>query len=130
MRRTPTDADCGPRALAIICDKLGVRTDLASLTRAAGIDSKGASMEGLAAAAKSVGLVVEGVQTGRDALPTLQLPAVAWWQGNHYVALLALSGKGDAGTATIHDPNKIYEETISQEAFLRKSAGYLLLVHK
>ena len=85
---------------------------------------------GLETAAKSLGFGTEGVQTGREALPTLQLPAIAWWQGNHYVALLSAQGKGDEGTVTIRDPNKDREETMSAESFLRKSAGYLLLIHK
>lgn len=124
-------ADCGPRALASICEQLAVPTDLAALRKAAGTTKDGTTMEGLAAAAKSVGLKTEGVQTGRDALPHLQMPAIAW-TGNHYIAVLALhGGPGDAGSARIHDPNDSNETTISQESLLRRSyGGYLLLVHR
>ena len=87
-------------------------------------------MEGLAAAANGLGLKTEGVQTGRDALPRLRMPAIAWYKGNHFVAVMKLTGSGESGTATIRDPNKDHEDTIAQEVLLRRSGGYLLLVHK
>jgi ABC-type bacteriocin/lantibiotic exporter with double-glycine peptidase domain len=88
-------------------------------------------MEGLANAAQGLGLKAEGIQTGRDALAHIQTPAVAWC-GNHFIAILEISGgPGDAGTARIHDPNNTNEETITQEALLRRSeGGYLLMVHR
>jgi ABC-type bacteriocin/lantibiotic exporter with double-glycine peptidase domain len=87
-------------------------------------------MEGLAKAAQGLGLKAEGIQTGREALPRIQLPAIAWYRGNHYVAVLELKGRpGDAGTAVIHDPNDPDTSVISQEILLRRSSGYLLLFH-
>lgn len=127
---TPAQADCGPRALAIVCGRLGVATDIAALRSAAGTTAQGSSMEGLAAAASGLGLKAEGIQVGRDGLTGIHPPAIAWWQTNHYVALLSLGGKGDSGTATIRDPNAEHDETIPQEVFLRRSAGYVLLVRR
>ncbi len=122
--------DCGPRALAIVCGQLGVTADAASLSKAAGMTKDGTTLEGLAKAAKSVGLKAEGVQAGREGLTKMNTPALAWFHRNHFVALLSLHGEpGDAGTATIRDPNEKSESTISQEMFLRQSSGYLLLVH-
>ena len=98
--RTPntgTDADCGPRALAIVCAQLKIRIDLDALRIAAGTTRDGTTMEGLAIAARTLGLKTEGVQVGRDALAQLQMPAIAWFHGNHFVAVLALNrGAGDA----------------------------------
>ena len=89
-------------------------------------------MEGLAKAAQAVGLQAEGVQVSREALANVQTPCLAWIdQGpGHYVAVLSLQGEGDQGTATIHDPNQPYEQTIAQEQLLRLSGGYLLLLHR
>lgn len=125
-----SDADCGPRALLSVCKALGVYADLPALRQAAGTTTEGTTMEGLAAAAKSLGLQTDGVQTGREALPKLRLPAIAWCNRGHFIAVLKLSGSGETGTATIRDPNEAHEETISQEVLLRRSGGYLLLVHR
>jgi len=123
-------SDCGPRALIILCDKLGVKADLETVTRVAGTGSDGTTMEGLTKAVASVGLKAEGIQVGRNALPDTQMPAIGWYHGNHYVAVLELNGRGESGTATIRDPDSSKEETILQEALLRRTSGYLLLVHR
>ena len=128
--RPPADADCGPRALLLVCQKLGVKTDLQTLRRMAGTTAEGTTLEGLQQAAQKLGLQAEGVQVSRSALPNTALPAIAWINHNHYAALLALDGSGDAAAATIHDPNQPTEQTISQEQLLQQSSGFLLLVHR
>jgi hypothetical protein len=128
--RPAQDADCGPRALLLVCQKLGVKTSLQTLQQTAGTTAQGTTLAGLQQAARKLGLQAEGVQVSRDALPNTSLPALAWINRNHYVALLALSGSGDAATATIQDPNKAGEETLSQEQLLLRCGGYLLLIHR
>ena len=128
--RAPLDADCGPRALLLVCQKLGVKTSLETLRKTAGTNAQGTTLAGLQQAAQKLGLHAEGVQVNRDALPDTAVPALAWMNRNHYAALLALNGHGDAAMATIHDPNRHAEETISQEQLLQRSGGYLLLIHR
>jgi len=127
---TPEQANCGPRALLLLCQRFGIRTSLPALQRAAGTTGEGTNLEGLAKAARSVGLKVEGVQVSREALSQVEMPAIAWVNENHYVAVLALQGEGEQGTATIHDPNGQKEQTISQERLLSLCSGYLLLLHR
>jgi ABC-type bacteriocin/lantibiotic exporter with double-glycine peptidase domain len=124
--------DCGPRALLLVCQRLGVRTDLQALTKAAGTGPKGTSLAGLKRAAEALHLTTEGVQTSREALPDLPMPAIAWEPGNggHYVAVLSLSGRGESGTATIHDPNEPSEKTVSQEQLLQACGGYLMTLRR
>lgn len=124
------DADCGPRALLLVCQKLGVRSDLETLRKTASTTAKGTTMAGLQQAAEKLGLKAEGVQVSREALTDASLPALVWTNRNHYVALLALSGTGDQARATIHDPNRPNEETLSQEQLLQRSGGFLLIVHR
>jgi len=124
------NVNCGPRALLLVCQQLGIRTSIDELSRQAGTNAQGTSLEGLAIAAKAVGLKAEGVQVSREALPETNTPALAYVNGNHFVALLSLHGNGENATATIHDPNAAGEETISQERLLRLCSGYLLLLHK
>jgi hypothetical protein len=127
---TPADADCGPRALLLVCQKLGVKTDMATLRKMAGTTAEGTTLAGLAQAAQKLGLKAEGVQVSREALPDISPPAIAWDRRQHFLVLFALAGNGEQATATIHDPNQLTEETLSQENLLQRCGGYLLLVHR
>lgn len=122
------DVNCGPRALLLVCQQLGIRTSIDELSRQAGTNAQGTSLEGLAMAAKAVGLKAEGVQVSREALPNQPLPAIAYVNGNHFIVVRKLEGSGENATATIHDPNAAGGETISQERLLRLCSGYLLLL--
>jgi ABC-type bacteriocin/lantibiotic exporter with double-glycine peptidase domain len=83
-------------------------------------------MAGLSVAAKAAGLQAEGVQVSREALPDQDMPAIAYVNNNHFIAVLSVQGSGENGTAIIHDPNSAGEETIPQERLLRLCSGYLL----
>ncbi len=56
--------------------------------------------------------------------------ANAWVKGNHFVAVLSFSGRGENGTVIIHDPNQAQTETLSQEQLLQQCGGYLLLLSR
>ena len=119
--------DCGPRALAIIADRLGVKADAAQLARTAGTTIRGTNLQGLKRAAHSIGLVAEGVQLDLEALKQLDTPALLWVDGNHFVAVLKTNGD----TASVRDPNSEKEEVMETEGLLRRSGGILLKIgHK
>jgi hypothetical protein len=128
--RSPANADCGPRALLIVCQHLGIKTNLQTLRTTAGTTAEGTTLAGLQQAAQKLGLKAEGVQVSREALPDVSPPAIAWDQRRHFIVLLALSGSGESGIATLHDPNRPAEEKISQESLLQRCGGVLLLVHR
>lgn len=115
-------ADCGPRALLFVCERLRVPATLPQLRQAAGTTAGGTTLEGLARAAQGLGLKAEGLQADRTALAELHQPAVAWVNGQHCVAVLATSDD----RATIHDPNQPREESIPLEELLTRSGGVLL----
>jgi len=58
-------------------------------------------MAGLAKAAQAVGLKTEGVQVSREGLGNVPLPAIAWVNSRHYVAVWSVQGDAERGTATI-----------------------------
>jgi ABC-type bacteriocin/lantibiotic exporter with double-glycine peptidase domain len=128
--RTPEGADCGPSALLLVCQRLDVKTSLERLRQTAGTTERGTSLEGLAKAAKAVGLKAEGVQVNREGWNEVQMPALAWVNRNHYVAVLELMGEGEEAIAVIHDPNEQKEKTIAREQLLRLCGGYLLLLNR
>ncbi len=123
-RRTAAEADCGPRALLIVCERLGVRAELAELRRLAGTTGVGTTLEGLAKAAKAKGLRAEGVQMNQTALASLSSPAIAWVSGDHYVAVLG----GRGGEAEVRDPNAAASERWTLEELVRRSGGVVLRV--
>jgi hypothetical protein len=120
--RTAEQADCGPRALLIVCRKLGIAATLADLRQKASTTGGGTTLAGLAKAARAEGLKPEGIHVDRDALANLSSTALAWVDGDHYLAVLSVDGD----QATIHDPNKRDEETIPTDDLLRRSGGILL----
>ena len=91
------DADRGPRALMLACERLGVRASLPALRRPAGTGVSGTTLAGLKRAPEGLHLRAEGVQAGREALSKLPTPALAWVHGDHYVAVVALRGEGESG---------------------------------
>ncbi len=128
-RATPTavsDADCGPRALALVCEQQDVKANVPELRVTAGTTSSGTSLAGLARAAHSVGFTPRGVQVDKAALDQLDTPAIAWVNGNHYIAVLAVDGD----KVTVHDPNYPNEEKISADALIKESGGVLLTLSR
>ncbi|WP_309715076.1 cysteine peptidase family C39 domain-containing protein [Armatimonas sp.] len=124
--------DCGPRALLIAASELDIKADVVALAKAAKTTSEGTSLEGLVAAAKSIGLKVEGVQVDRDALAQLSTPLIAWWEGNHFVVVLEIKEDMFNGevTARVHDPNKHKPESVKLADLLAKSGGIVLTLKK
>lgn len=123
---TAARADCGPRALLLLCPQFGIHTSLVSLRRMAGTTPKGTTMAGLAHAATLLGLKAKGVQVDKQALTQISLPAIAWYDSNHYVNLLSVSDD----QATIRDPNKPKEEAIPTNELLGRSDGILLTLSR
>lgn len=118
------DADCGPRALLLVCRLRGIDTNLTTLRKVAGTDERGTNVAGLIKAARSVGFRAEGVQMDLPALARLQHPALVWMDGNHFVALLSVDG--DRQRALIHDPNRKEVERVPLRTLLERSGGILV----
>ena len=122
----PPAADCGPRALLVVCDQLHVPASLPRLRALAGTNRDGTTLAGLVKAARAVGLQAQGVQMDRDALAHLSGPAIAWVDGNHYVAVPRVNGDN----ASVHDPNQPGEEEVPLSDLLGRSGGVLVTVEK
>lgn len=127
---TQERGNCGPLALQLAAQALGRSCSLEKLTQQAKPDPQGTSLAGLRTAAQSVGLKATGVQVDREALARLKTPAVAWWQGNHFVAVLQVRESLWDGTrsALIHDPNEKEAKTVPLDTLLAQSGGILLVL--
>lgn len=124
--RSASPADCGPRALLLVCQEQGLAASLSQLKQQAGTTARGTSLTGLAKAATKTGWNAKGVQMDRQALSQLSGPALAWVDGDHYIAVLSVSGD----TATVHDPNKPEKEDMALDELLRRSGGILLTLSR
>ncbi len=122
----PARADCGPAALLAVCQRLGVTTTKDDLARLADTDATGTTMMGLAQAAKAKGLKTEGLWVDAQAFQHTRLPALAWVNGNHWVAVF----KVHRDTVTLFDPAKNKEETVGFPDFQQRWDGHLLRVWK
>ncbi len=117
-------ADCGPAALLAVCQRLGVTATKEELSRLAGTDATGTTMAGLAKAAKAKGLKTEGLWVDETAFQHTRLPALAWVNGNHWVAVFEVN----RGQVTLFDPAKEKEETVGLPDFQQRWDGHLLRV--
>ena len=59
-----------------------------------------------------------------DAIRALKEPAIAWVDGDHYIAVLSVSGS----VACVHDPNKLRKESVSVTTLSKRSQGVFLLL--
>jgi len=117
------ERDCGPACLAALSHYYGKQQPIARIRELAGTDQEGTSLLGLAEAAEAIGLQADGFKAEPEALPELPLPAIAHWDDNHFVTILAV--KKDI--VTIGDPAEGTKK-ISLAEFCRNWTGYLLVV--
>ena len=82
-----TAIECGPACLAMIARYHGRHTGLAETRELCGAGRDGVSAGALARAARALGLEVTARRAGPAAFTALPLPAIAHWQGDHYVVV-------------------------------------------
>ncbi|HSH01012.1 MAG TPA: peptidase domain-containing ABC transporter [Anaerolineae bacterium] len=82
-----TFADCGAACLAMIVSYHGRKTRLAECREYFGTGRDGVSAWEIMEAGEKFGLEVGGYQVAVDDLAEVPLPAIAHWEGNHFVVL-------------------------------------------
>ena len=117
-----------------VCQAEGVPVDdLQRLRQIADTDPSkgGTSLEGLVRAAKAEGFTAaEAVQMDRSAIAELSGPAIAWVDGDHYLAVLRIrrtwidTVTGTAAQeAIVRDPDHEREEVMPLDTLLSRSGG-------
>lgn len=114
---------CGPAALRIVCERLGVEADVEDLAREAGTDSTGTTMHGLKRAAEAKGLQAQGLQVDLAYLMNARKPVIAWTGRDHYVVVTGFRGED----VELVDPNQ-GQAVIGIAEFVRAWDGYVLVV--
>ncbi|PYS72448.1 MAG: hypothetical protein DMF69_07565 [Acidobacteria bacterium] len=118
-----SETDCGAACLSMILRFYGKHVSINKLRDLASVSRDGASLYSIAQAAESLGFESRGLKTSWDRLTKIDLPAIAHWQGFHFVVIYEI--KRDR--VTLADP-AIGLRKISREAFEKDWTGYLLLL--
>lgn len=112
---------CGPKALCIALDQLGLSSDVTALSKLAGTDRTGTTMDGLKRAAEMSGLRARGLRVDLAYLERMPKPSIAWIGRDHYVVIT----DAQLGNVEFIDPNRGRVEANEAE-FGAIWSGYVL----
>lgn len=87
-------AECGLACLAMVAEHYGVGSGLDELRVKFDVSVRGTSLQDLARIADQMGLNARCVELDANEIDQLRLPAVLHWEGNHWVVVKRVSGKG------------------------------------
>lgn len=110
--------ECGAACLGMILAGFGRWVSLGQLREDCDITRDGSTMQDLMVAAEGYGLEPTGHRVDTEGLQSLTMPAIIWWQRNHYVVLEGAKN----GTFYVNDPAR-GRERYSQDYFERNYSG-------
>jgi len=116
-------SDCGAACLVMVARYWGKHFSINRLRDIANVDSNGASLRGITAAAESIGFFTRPVKASLDKLAEQRLPAIAHWEGKHFVVVYEIS----RDRVIVGDP-AIGQRTLKPSEFKASWTGYALLL--
>ncbi len=115
-------ADCGAASLAMVARHHGKRISLTRAREVARVGIDGASLAGLAHGGRELGFEVRPIKASRRNLGEVPLPAVAHWDGVHWLVVHRVSDEH----VWVADP-ALSRLRIPRSEFERRWTGYLAL---
>lgn len=116
-------SDCGAACLAMVGRYWGKRFSINRLRDLANVNRSGSSLRCLAVAAESIGFLARPVKASLDKLEQQTLPAIAHWEGKHYVVVYAIT----KNRVIVADP-AIGQRSLQHAEFKAGWTGYTLLL--
>ncbi|WP_349237183.1 NHLP family bacteriocin export ABC transporter peptidase/permease/ATPase subunit [Bosea sp. ASV33] len=113
--------ECGAACLAMVLAHHGKWVPLEELRVTCGVSRDGSKAKNLVQAARRYGLVAEGWRTEPANLAGKQLPAILFWEFNHFVVLEGIGRK----LVYLNDPAS-GPRTVTHEEFNRGFTGVML----
>ncbi|MGI9165591.1 MAG: peptidase domain-containing ABC transporter [Pyrinomonadaceae bacterium] len=118
-----SETDCGAACLAMILRYYGKHVSINRLRDLANVSREGATLHSVAEAAESLGFHSRGIRASYEHLLKVELPAVAHWEGFHYIVLY----EARPDRVVVADP-AIGLRKLTREQFEKGWTGYLLLL--
>lgn len=118
-----SETDCGAACLSMILRYYGKHVSINRLRDLANVSREGATLHSVAEAAETLGFDTRGIRASYEHLLKVDLPAVAHWEGFHYIVLY----EATPDRVVVADP-AIGLRKLSREEFEKGWTGYLLLL--
>lgn len=118
-------AECGAASLAMILGHHGRHVPLEELRTACDVGRDGSRASNVLKAARGYGMAATGVQVETSDLADLPLPAVLFWNFNHFVVYEGTSRRFGRSAAHLNDPAK-GRRAVSREEFDTSFTGLVL----
>jgi ATP-binding cassette subfamily B protein len=117
------EMDCGAACLAMICRHFGRAVGISHIREVVHTSTDGTTLAGITRGAEELGLAARSVRASKNRLDELPLPAVAHWEGNHWVVVYRVDEKH----VRVADPARGLRR-IPREEFLERWSGYTSVV--
>jgi HlyB family type I secretion system ABC transporter len=117
------EMDCGAACLAMICRHFGHAVAISYIRQAVHTSTDGTTLAGITRGAQELGLEARSVRASKSRLDDLPLPAVAHWEGNHWVVVYRVEDEH----VRVADPSRGLRR-IPREKFLERWSGYTSVV--
>ncbi|MBW4683980.1 MAG: peptidase domain-containing ABC transporter [Komarekiella atlantica HA4396-MV6] len=116
-------SDCGAACLVMIGSYWGKHFSINHLREMTNVNRSGASLHALAMAAESLGFATRPVKASLDKLAEQPLPAIAHWEGKHFIVVYEITKK----QVIVGDPG-IGQRTLTIKEFKAGWSDYALLL--
>ncbi len=116
------EVDCGATCLAMVCRHFGRAVSLARIRQLVHTSMEGASLRAICSGANELGLAARAVKATGANLSQMPLPAIAHWEGNHWVAVYDV----DETHVRVSDP-AVGRRRMPRKEFEGKWTGYAAL---
>ncbi|HEY0080775.1 MAG TPA: peptidase domain-containing ABC transporter [Pyrinomonadaceae bacterium] len=117
-----SEMDCGAASLAMVLRYYSKHVSINRLRDMVNVTREGAALHSIAEAAETLGFHTRGIRAAYEHLLKIDLPAIAHWEGYHYIVLY----EARADRVVVADP-AIGLRRLSREEFEKGWTGYLLL---
>ena len=117
------EMDCGAACLAMICRHFGRAVSISHIREVVHTSTDGTTLAGITRGAEELGLTARSIRASKSRLDDLPLPAVAHWEGNHWLVVYRVDDKH----VRIADPGRGLRR-VPREDFLERWSGYASVV--